>query len=157
LNADDIDRILPGKDGKGSRLRLRGDEVAGFDAWETADELAASINAQHVHAHPGFLLVSGDVSDGCTYEMFERWQVPIVAWRISPSEVEPTPITVDGPWDGVSNSANCLIIQPNGIVCNVGNRSWPSLREAYDELTGEYRARAAAAAARAEAGDKVGL
>jgi hypothetical protein len=138
INAYDIDRIdkARGKAG-GSELRMRGRDGLAFSSYMSPDDLAELLGAEHVQAQPGFYLVNGDVSDDVSFEDFERWQTPIVAWRFAGLFTTPTPVTVDGAWDGVTDYGRMLIIQPNGLVASPGNQSWQSLREAYDDLRKE--------------------
>jgi hypothetical protein len=133
VNMADVDRIYREENG-GCRLRIRGSERSEFISYYDASDLTRMMSAQYVAALPGYFVVSGNLEPEDTFEQFCRWQAPVIAWQFSPAFDYPSPVTVDGAWDGNSDSGDMLIVQPNGYVVSIGNQGWQSLEAAFADL-----------------------
>jgi hypothetical protein len=136
INVDDIERISQSADDIGCRVRLRstneGVDGAEFRFHESASDLASSLGAQYVAALPGYAVLSRQCHDR-TFEQFARWQTPVVAWKFCAGEDWPTPVTIEGAWDG-NTSDEMLVVQPDGSVISLADQLWKSIEEAYETL-----------------------
>jgi hypothetical protein len=132
VNADSVGRIAPGRKGSGT-CRITTKDGTDFEVWGEASDVVEKISATYVPARDGFFVLNDNV-ENCSLEDFKRWLTPVIAWRFTDADAYPVPVTVDGPWDGVDNPQ--LILQPDGSVVAVHDRSWKSLDEAYESLRG---------------------